>query len=443
MEAQVLDAEYGQPFEVETVSLNFVKEWVKAKIGRARRAKTQTSNLSLALVDGSRRGWRWAQRKDNLLDPIHAILDCFQIPREYCWFSSALVRYNSFPYSLDSKSLEEVDLDAELRYVVASDTFGVAWVYFASCTSTVAVAWSVNEDHDLIRDFLSGVKRHQSIMSHPLIPGMLASMMRLKVDKRWAKSNRHELYNAQIDSGYHGYQEVTERPPEVEPASLSVRVSGIASHISTTELCLSGLQGFLSFLIEENDKIWEGQAIRGTAVSKKSFAYVRAQLMNTKRGTTGTLEDMQSCQKKASIVIQGLFSRIAKRDQEMSIQIGKDSMEIARAAKKDSTSMKAIAGVTMIFLPGTFLASLFSTPLFEWNSGSGRLVTHELWIYWVITIPITLATLVIYFLWGWPVKTSALKLKTMLPHGTVTDDAEKQAVKSIDQEGSRRETGMT
>jgi hypothetical protein len=40
--------------------------------------------------------------------------------------------------------------------------------------------------------------------------------------------------------------------------------------------------------------------------------------------------------------------------------------------------MKAIAAVTMFFLPGTFVASLFSMPIFRWNSDSGNDVVSHL-----------------------------------------------------------------
>ena len=67
--------------------------------------------------------------------------------------------------------------------------------------------------------------------------------------------------------------------------------------------------------------------------------------------------------------------------------------------------MKTLAVVTMFFLPGSFVSSLFSTDLFHWDgvdlrSGSITVpATPQLALYWVITIPLTLATFTLYFIW--------------------------------------------
>ena len=62
--------------------------------------------------------------------------------------------------------------------------------------------------------------------------------------------------------------------------------------------------------------------------------------------------------------------------------------------------MKSIAAVTVTFLPGTFVAALFSMPLFEWNAVSdGIVVSKRFWVYWVVTVPLTILTLVVWVLW--------------------------------------------
>jgi hypothetical protein len=64
--------------------------------------------------------------------------------------------------------------------------------------------------------------------------------------------------------------------------------------------------------------------------------------------------------------------------------------------------MKAIAVLTMFFLPGTFLAALFAAPLFDWNSdpsSGGGIIKKRFWIYWVITIPATCLVLGCWRMW--------------------------------------------
>jgi hypothetical protein len=47
---------------------------------------------------------------------------------------------------------------------------------------------------------------------------------------------------------------------------------------------------------------------------------------------------------------------MAQKDAKVNIQLAETTATIALESKKDSSAMKAIAVLTMCFLPGTFLA---------------------------------------------------------------------------------------
>lgn len=74
------------------------------------------------------------------------------------------------------------------------------------------------------------------------------------------------------------------------------------------------------------------------------------------------------------------------------------SIELADAAKRDGSSMKTIAVVTMAFLPATFFAALFAMPSLQWDQPAGRIIQPTFWIYWVFTVPATLLVFIIWFL---------------------------------------------
>ena len=88
-----------------------------------------------------------------------------------------------------------------------------------------------------------------------------------------------------------------------------------------------------------------------------------------------------------------------RTETEMSIGVAQDSRTIALASKHDSTSMKTLAAVTVVFLPGTFVASLFSMSMFDWQANAESVLTSRFWIYWAVTIPLTLATICAWYLW--------------------------------------------
>lgn len=80
---------------------------------------------------------------------------------------------------------------------------------------------------------------------------------------------------------------------------------------------------------------------------------------------------------------------------------------MAVASSRDSSSMmKALAVITAVFLPGKFMSSLFGMSIFDWqpgndggDGGGGIVVSWRFWIYWSITIPLTISILVGWRAW--------------------------------------------
>jgi hypothetical protein len=100
----------------------------------------------------------------------------------------------------------------------------------------------------------------------------------------------------------------------------------------------------------------------------------------------------------------------------MNIGLASTSTSIARDTKKDSSVMKSIGILTMVFLPATFTAvshpeqssscraaltiiskTLFTTPAMEAMEPS-----HAL--YWSVTIPVTIGTVLLWITGSWLAK---------------------------------------
>lgn len=83
-----------------------------------------------------------------------------------------------------------------------------------------------------------------------------------------------------------------------------------------------------------------------------------------------------------------LYSLIAQQD-------AKVQFKLARETTKDSKAMKTLAIITIILLPGTFMATLFAVPdLLEFKK-PGR----KNQIYWGVTVPATFVLIVAWWLW--------------------------------------------
>ncbi|TGO21493.1 hypothetical protein BPAE_0216g00050 [Botrytis paeoniae] len=92
---------------------------------------------------------------------------------------------------------------------------------------------------------------------------------------------------------------------------------------------------------------------------------------------------------------------LAQRDSKLQYDMGKLQYEMALASKRDFSAMKTIAILGIVFLPGTFIASILSTTFLDFQNPSGlrAAVSPSFWIYWVVTIPVTLIILVFWYLW--------------------------------------------
>ncbi|KAF7534858.1 hypothetical protein G7054_g5877 [Neopestalotiopsis clavispora] len=90
-----------------------------------------------------------------------------------------------------------------------------------------------------------------------------------------------------------------------------------------------------------------------------------------------------------ALAIQVEWNHYTRRD-------AKANIIIARLSRRDSTQMKLMSLVGMIFLPGTFLATLFSMSFFRWiPDDSPQMVSPYVSVYFGLTAIITAMT--VYF----------------------------------------------
>ncbi|KXH44069.1 hypothetical protein CSIM01_04373 [Colletotrichum simmondsii] len=108
--------------------------------------------------------------------------------------------------------------------------------------------------------------------------------------------------------------------------------------------------------------------------------------------------------------IQALIEEFEDRIQECTMSVegmtiatqwaqGDTNMDIATATGRDSRQMRSIAMVTMVFLPGTFFATLFSMSFFNWSPDDAQtsVVSSYIWIYFLVTGVFTISTLLLWW----------------------------------------------
>jgi Mg2+ and Co2+ transporter CorA len=110
--------------------------------------------------------------------------------------------------------------------------------------------------------------------------------------------------------------------------------------------------------------------------------------------------------------VQTVYSLIGQRDNSITKdiattsllhnqamkQVAEDSKQIAMLTRRDSADMRIIAAVTLVFLPPTFMATMFGSNLFQFipSTSTNTVVSKWIWLYAVLTVTITAMVLI-----GW------------------------------------------
>jgi len=93
-----------------------------------------------------------------------------------------------------------------------------------------------------------------------------------------------------------------------------------------------------------------------------------------------------------------LISLAAQKDSQINKRIAEESKNIASETRRDSESMKTIAVLTMVFLPGTFVSAVLGMNVFDSTTGN-FVVDPKWWLFPAITIPLTLLVIGCWFGW--------------------------------------------
>ncbi|KAI0182069.1 hypothetical protein GGR52DRAFT_66439 [Hypoxylon sp. FL1284] len=125
---------------------------------------------------------------------------------------------------------------------------------------------------------------------------------------------------------------------------------------------------------------------------------IRQYLDCTWRLCTSLETDRRMSELRCRAQIDIIYSKMAQEDNNLNARM-------AVASTRDSSSMKALAVITAIFLPGEYIGTLFGVSMFDWESGTAAdaalgddapagyphpVVMPSFWIYWAFTLPLTL-----------------------------------------------------
>lgn len=143
--------------------------------------------------------------------------------------------------------------------------------------------------------------------------------------------------------------------------------------------------------------------VEGAAAAMATLDAMATKLRRVKRDPethlTAAAEDAIECRKRnfhsTSLRLQSIEKRMLNV-----IQMTQTILTQADSAvlKADSRAMKLIAALTLVFLPATGVASVFDTPFFD-NDTARLIVVANFWIFWAVSVPLTLGVGALCYAW--------------------------------------------
>lgn len=138
------------------------------------------------------------------------------------------------------------------------------------------------------------------------------------------------------------------------------------------------------------------ERLRDSFLCLQDFCANRALRLNTRKERTTNLISLR-------------YNLLANHNFLSSHRIAEESASIAHEARRDTVAMRTIAVLGMLFVPPAFVSGLLGTNLLMLETGGGggggsggsgtRIVVSELWwMYFVLAVPLTAATLGIWVL---------------------------------------------
>jgi len=276
------------------------------------------------------------------------------------------VIFDKSPLDILHSRLSDPNSVQTFTYHIALGFFSLAFRYFPQSKTCVGILL-VQDYKDVAAEVLQDLNKHQVLIGQPLLLPFLAQRAITKIVTSWLNQHREIIVDAQAQTGFHHMVTLRKSSEFVDYTELSTVISGTAANIATNEFCWQVLAENAEYMVQE----LEGECGRApiipisTSTSTATLDCAAARFMQSHasrlaRNAKRMQHEAESWQKKSLILIQGIFNLIAQQDQITSIGIARDSKALAEEGKRDSTSMKAIAIVTMTYLPGTFAAVCLS-----------------------------------------------------------------------------------
>jgi hypothetical protein len=293
------------------------------------------------------------------------------------------------------------------RYYFNNHAYCITWAFDHATKNTRAVLIYRNYDIGLDSrvEFAKVLTNNAKAIDQPMLLGLVAINFYLEVTDIQHTNYTKDLVYIQKRTGLFDWNAETGEIVEVDASGLDYgRISrvlaSLLARVSQHRPRLSTALGFAALMLQEHNKTSHKSSSRDEDSRLTEVEDMEEAIEKVKGRAEFLLGRNQCVRDDLKDMMSAIYNLIAQKDSNVGLRLANHSRTLAIESKRDSSSMKTIAAVTMAFLPGTFVASFFAMPMFDWNKPSGHNVnTRTFWIYWTVTIPLTMSVFLLWWTW--------------------------------------------
>ncbi|OAG15793.1 hypothetical protein CC77DRAFT_438312 [Alternaria alternata] len=301
------------------------------------------------------------------LDAVKALYSYWNIPYNYVPRCTSLDTMSmSFSPVILNSAWKGITLD--FQYIMSVLTYDTANKRaFGVCLSRRARA---------LERVMQRLEQLPSFASHPLFaPVIMAALVIHDIRVETTDSFSH-CTKVQDELGYWSTESEESANEVLDLTRIPQSLNKLAVYIANLEYESFCMVQALSCLREQL-KTWPNELCPGVSIE------LQEQVKFLEQCTTISLATCKSGKENAQSMVQTMYAMLQQRDNQLNHRYGAD--------------MRLITAITLIFLPGTFVATFFSTTFWDFSpDNKGTKVTYWVYLYFIVTIGLTLLVLVVW-----------------------------------------------
>lgn len=302
------------------------------------------SALSDPVVDPSVRANSDIERESNILQKAVA---AFGLP------DSIL---NLFALGLNTPAFFETVPQAERGSTMFLDFpyHRVAWLHVQATSSTSALFMSDAKSQKLQGHMAFWIEQFRQLADAPMLLAYLTCFLAVRQTGNMLDSNFDDIRILELQTGHNRRTErIDLRPgqlPQLSSKASGMAAAGTSRGMDVKKIC-SSIKDILRIMRANRDLPDPKQAAH-----HEKTVYLISSTKSLQRVVEAQKSYAEELKQRAIVQQTALFQLLAQKDQQLGLQIASDSRVVAVEARKDSSSMKTIATMTLIFLPPTFIS---------------------------------------------------------------------------------------